>query len=476
MSDRSTARKRHHGPAFRFAFSGPAALVALVVALRSVDAFAQEGQPIVAPPAPSTAAPPVTAVTSPAAITTAADLAARAEDPAATANDSAAADAPPPTFLGSLWEAVSQGKPELDLRLRAEVVEQDFLDTAHAMTSRLRLGYGTRPFHGVSVYAEAEDIRALDDDRYNAAGFNANPGKAAIADIQDTELNQGYVKYANELFTGIAGRQRIVLDDHRFIGNVGWRQNEQTFDALTLRSDWLTDTSLFYGYVSDVNRVFGPDADADFESDSHLLEATYRGLPCADLTVFAYLFDFDDSPANSSNTYGFRATGSQEIVADLSLDWQGSYAHQYDAADNPFDYDADYVLFEALLAKQGVGDGGVGYEFLGSDAANFAFRTPLATLHAFNGWADVFTVTPAAGLQDLYLTAGAKLPCEFGLRGTFHWFWTDETNDELGQEFDASVSKALSKHVRLLVKSAVFDGRSGLADLARYWLQMEISF
>ncbi len=32
-----------------------------------------------------------------------------------------------------------------------------------------------------------------------------------------------------------------------------------------------------------------------------------------------------------------------------------------------------------------------------------AFRTPLATLHVFNGWADKFLTTPAAGLDDRYL-------------------------------------------------------------------------
>ena len=40
-------------------------------------------------------------------------------------------------------------------------------------------------------------------------------------------------------------------------------------------------------------------------------------------------------------------------------------------------------------------------------------QTPLATLHAFNGWADMFLTTPANGLQDLYFRASYTLPMDF---------------------------------------------------------------
>ena len=36
----------------------------------------------------------------------------------------------------------------------------------------------------------------------------------------------------------------------------------------------------------------------------------------------------------------------------------------------------------------------LGYEELGSNAGLYGLQTPLATLHAFNGWADKFLVTP----------------------------------------------------------------------------------
>jgi hypothetical protein len=383
---------------------------------------------------------------------------------------------PPPSFLGSLWEAVSAGDVVFNLRARLEVVEQEGLDTAEAWTEHARLGYGTRPFHGFSAYLEMEDIRTLDDDRYNAAGLNQNPGKAVVADPPDTELNQGFVRYQHEWLTAIAGRQRIILDDHRFVGNVGWRQNEQTFDAYTLTSQCLPDTDLLYSYVADVNRVFGPDADRDFESDSHLFHASYARLPAAKLTAFAYLLDFDDAPASSSDSVGLRLAGEQGFLERFTAAYTLSYAHQVDAADNPNDYESEYFLAEALLGLEGLGSAGPGYEVLGSDDGSFAFQSPLATLHAFNGWADVFLVTPDEGLEDFYVKATVKLPCEVAVTVLFHWFWAEDTGAELGNEVDAVLSKQVTKNVQLLAKLAVFDGDAGLADVQKYWLQVEVDF
>jgi len=381
-----------------------------------------------------------------------------------------------PSFFDGLWEAVSGGDVGFNLRVRGELVEQTGLDTARALTERVRLGYETRPFHGFSARVEFEDIRTPDDDRFNAAGLNANPRKAVVADPEDTELNQGFFKYAHEYAAVVAGRQRITLDDHRFVGDVGWRQNEQTYDAFTLSSNAIPDTTLFYGYLADVNRVFGPSSGRDFESDSHLFNASYNGLSCGKLTAFAYLLDFDNAAANSSDTYGLRFAGKQAIAGDFSTTYAASYAHQNDAGDNPVDYDAEYFFLEAMLAVAGVGSGGAGYELLGSDDSAASFATPLATLHKFNGFADVFLQTPVAGLQDAYAKAGTKLPCDVSLTAFFHWFWTDDTSAELGNELDFVVEKPWTKNVKTLLKVAIFDGSSGLPDREVYWLQTEIDF
>ena len=68
-------------------------------------------------------------------------------------------------------------------------------------------------------------------------------------------------------------------------------------------------------------------------------------------------------------------------------------------------YSTEYWHLDAG-AVVGIYDFGVGWEVLGGDDStvlNEAFQTPLATLHAFQGWADVFLSTPAAGIDDKYL-------------------------------------------------------------------------
>ena len=49
------------------------------------------------------------------------------------------------------------------------------------------------------------------------------------------------------------------------------------------------------------------------------------------------------------------------------------------------------------------------YESLEGNGAR-GFSTPLATLHAFQGWADVFLNTPADGVDDASLTLVVRPP------------------------------------------------------------------
>ena len=178
----------------------------------------------------------------------------------------------------TLADAVFGGEAHLNLRLRAEIVDATSLEGAQAYTERLRAGYGSKPFNGFSFYFDFEDIRSADDDLYNASGIHGDPAKAVIADPEATELNQGYLKYQDpdQRVTLIGGRQRITLDDHRFVGDVGWRQNEQTFDAATVIANLPGGMTGQYSYLWDINRVFGQGfvdgnpAISDFRSDSHL--------------------------------------------------------------------------------------------------------------------------------------------------------------------------------------------------------------
>lgn len=371
---------------------------------------------------------------------------------------------------------------KLDVRTRIELADFDGLKNSEAYTMRTRLGVGSKPFFGFSGYAELESSFSIEGSDYFDL-VESPTGQSPIADPAETDLNQLFVRYHNEDwfdFTVVAGRQRIKLDDDRFIGNVGWRQNEQTYDAVlastSLGIDRLTAT---YGYVWDVRRIFGGNgrpATRDFDSDSHLIRLEYDRWSPATIALFAYLLDFDgDSPGNSSNSYGFRVTGSQSLGGDWSVHYAGSYAFQTDAADNPVDYEAHYGAIDSHLEFAPAGSLGIGFEHLGSDHGKARFVTPLATGHKFNGFADTFLNNGGPnGLEDLYLTLVPRIPAKFKGRVVYHHFWSDERGRSLGDEVDVLLSRQLAPRVTALTKFAYFDRRSGsgLADRWRWWFQL----
>ncbi|MEM9882139.1 MAG: alginate export family protein [Planctomycetota bacterium] len=394
----------------------------------------------------------------------------------------APAEAPPKdTFL----DALTGGKVTLNARARAEIVDQDNLDTAQAYTLRTRLGYQTKEFEGFTGFIELEDVRTPDDDLYNdgPGASTAGTNRAVVADPEVTDLNQLWVQYANPELAGLkvkAGRQIIALDDQRFIGHVRWRQDDQTFDAVRGTTTLgLEDFELTGGYINRVNRIFGEEADFD-EADIVFVNGSYKIPEIGKLTGFAYLLDIESSAVNSSDTYGLRLAGSKKLGDDgLSLAYAGSVAFQQDAGDNPNDYDAQYYAVDLALKTPEFGTFGVGYEVLGSDDGAFAFRTPLATLHKFNGFADVFLVTPADGLEDFYVYYGIPFPKEWKMKGklVYHYFSGNEDIGSFGQEFDAVVTKKLADNLTLGGKLAFFDGdEAGFADRTKVTIDLTLAF
>ncbi len=379
----------------------------------------------------------------------------------------------------SLTEAVARGTVSLDIRARYEHAAQTGLRDAGAFTARPRLGYTTGTWSSLQAMIEFETISALDGDAYNQAGINpGGAGRAVIADPEGSELNQAWLAYAGHNFTLKAGRQRIVHDNARFIGDVGWRQNMQTFDAASLTARPADALQVSYSHLWRINRVFGDEhAQGRWRSNSHLLNAALKATPAITVTGYIYLLDFDNSPANSSATYGIRATGSHvfDESAGSALSYKLEYARQTDFADQPVNYAADYQSIELGWSRARV-NAGLGRELLGSDGGAKGFATPLATLHAFNGWADLFPATPAEGLEDFYAWIGGSLPGAIGARLVHHRFESDTGGIDLGLEWDLQLTRSFGPNWSVLIKAADFDSDGALPDVTRYWAQAEFKF
>jgi hypothetical protein len=250
----------------------------------------------------------------------------------------------------------------------------------------------------------------------------------------------------------------------------------QTFDAAYLENRMFKDWDLSYAYIWRVNRVYGADhPQGIYDSNSHAVHAAYRGLPWGTITGYAYLFEFkDDVVANSCATYGVSLDGSRP-VGSLTVGYRAEYAMQSNYGNSPLDYTTDYLAAEVNVGVERLA-GGIGYEQQGSDN-NFSFRTPLGSLHNFNGWADVFLLTPAQGLRDTYGKISARLPWwDIGLLARYHRFSTDG-GTSLGNELDLQATYQISESLGATVKFADFKRDATMVpDARKLWLQLELQY
>ncbi len=371
--------------------------------------------------------------------------------------------------------SANNGKAFVDFRLRYENVDQDnALKDADALTLRTLLHYQTKTLNGLSATVEFEDSREV----FGVDDYNDTLGKntqySVIADPNTTELDQGFVQYKQKGFTGKIGRQVITFDGHRFVGHVGWRQDKQTFDAISLnyQQDAL---SASYAYISKRNRIFGEDKDLD--AKDHLINLSYKS-DLGKLTAYSYLLEVDEGMDNSLDTYGVSFDGKSKL-ADFPVMYRVEFASQEMETDSQ-DYDADYVNVEAGTKFEGV-TVKLGWESLGSDDGDYGFSTPLATLHKFNGWSDQFLATPKQGLEDVYVSVSTKV-----LDGKFlvayHDFNADEDTagvDDLGDEINVSYSRSIYKNFTGGVKYASYgagDSAAGKVDTDKLWVWVGARF
>jgi len=370
--------------------------------------------------------------------------------------------------------AANAGKVKLDMRLRYENVSQDnAAKDADALTLRTLLSYSTKSYNSISGYVEFEDSRQVGIDDYNDTNGNGTE-YSVIADPETTELDQAYLMYKAHGVSAKLGRQVITMDNHRFVGHVGWRQDKQTFDAFSLgyKKDKL---NLNYAYLTKRNRIFGEEKDLD--AKDHLLNASYK-IDAGKLTAYSYLLEVDEGMDNSLDTYGLRFSGAKKQGNNKWL-YSLEYASQ-SSQTNTTDFDADYMLAELGYVTKGI-TFKAGYELLGSDDGQYGFSTPLATLHKFNGWADNFLATPAQGLADVYLTiAGKALGGKWS--ATYHDFSADEATadiDDFGSEIDVVYSRGFTKNISGGVKLAAYsagDTNTGKVDTDKVWLWMQAKF
>lgn len=385
--------------------------------------------------------------------------------------------------LENLRYAISGGTPNLDLRLRYEGVKQtNGLEEADALTVRTRLGYTTGKWNQLDVSAEFEGVNNIGSDQYdnNPAPTAGRTGYSVVADPRGNELNQAWVRYTGIPDTVLKiGRQRIVLDNARWIGNVGWRQNEATYDGYLLTNTSVPKTTVNVAFITNVNNIlFG-----NVPLHGQLANVAYAHAPWLKLTAYGYLLDFaDDSLAarRDTKTLGLRVAGDAEAGPGKFV-YAAEFAQQSDYQDAPDTVDADYSLLELGYGTKAI-TGKLGHEVLGSNDGKFGLQTPLATIHAHDGWADQIG-TPVNGVKNTYLALnGAMDAWSYLLR--YHQWKADFGGADYGTEVNALLSYAVNEGFLLTAKYADYSADSFPAagtppapfDTRKTWLMAEYKF
>ena len=384
----------------------------------------------------------------------------------------------------SLRGAFKQGKFILDGRLRYENVKAaNFLNNGEGLTFRARFGFQTAPYKGIVLLAEGDFTRDLGVNDFNST-VNGKTQFPVIADPDSARLNRLSITYSGlEKFTFAAGRQRLILDNARFVGNVGFRQNEQTFDSALFQTTIIKDVSFTYVYVWQVNRIFGSQSPVgQLDTNTHLFNVSYGGLPVGKITGYAYFMNIDGAAAASNQTFGIRLTGEQNLGSGIKAIYVAGYAHQKDYKNNPGNFSLGFLELEGGFLYKGV-SAKVGFELLEGNGTQ-GFTTPLATGHAFQGFADQFLTTPASGIEDLYFVVGYKkedIPTwgTVSLAVWYHDFSPDIAAADLGEEIDFrfAVSPVIKKQkVTFALLFADFSGSPVVPDVRKIWLTAEFAF
>ena len=364
--------------------------------------------------------------------------------------------------LEGLEPALRGGDFWLSMRYRFEAVDQDgFAREGRASTMRTHIGYQTAPWHDFVGLVELENVSDIGaDDKHNNRK-NQEFGRPVTADAPGSSVNQAYLEYGGAPGTTVrAGRQRITLDNERFIARRNWRQRQQVFDAATASVDVTDDLHLFASWVGATNTPFRTRS----ETDGGIVNARYDIPGVGSVTGYWYYVDFAKRFLQqfSTSTIGARLTGSTDIGKELELRYTAEYASQADVGDNPNDVDADYLFGEIGLTS-GPMRATLGQEVLGgSRRPGDRLTTPFGALHRHNGWADKFTFFPGVGLRDTYLEVGSSDgPMSWAVIA--HDFRADATSADLGWELDLTFSYDVSESASVALIVADYHGKDAIA-------------
>ena len=388
---------------------------------------------------------------------------------------------------------LSNAKVNGEVRVRYENVdvENSGKKDADAFTIRATLGLDATLFgvNNLTMKVDGTTVQSIGAEHYNS-GSNGIITHEIVKDPQQTRFSQAYLQYKLNKTAVKVGRQLIMIDNERFVGAVDWRQMMQSFDAVSINDATIPGLNLFGAYIYSYVTVFD---EPTWDSKSIILNGSYKVNDMIKVTAYDYMISSQKvayGSAYGSDTYGLALTGDLP-VANAKINYHAEYAKQGDTSFKTIgstkqEHDAYYYNLDVLANISGILVG-AGYEVLsGSNGVDgkTPFSTPMATLHKFNGWADMFLTTPTGGLCDATASFGYTTPAFGKALVVYHNYETDAamaSKSDLGTELDILYTNNIPgvKGLNGLIKAAYYQAGevSGFtADTNKFWLQLDYKF
>jgi Alginate export len=374
-------------------------------------------------------------------------------------------------------DSISRGRFTLELRPRYNRIdESDKPLRTEGGTVRLVAGIETAPLQMTRVVLEGIHANHLDPHfNVDPANINSSP-YPLLPDPRYTGFNRVYLEYQGLEDARIrAGRQRVRLDNQRWISDNDFRQVPQLFDGAQAVYTGLANAELYAAYFGRVRNTSG----VTNELDLTLLHAAWNPAPAHYLSAYAYFHDqaqngaFTGFANNSYRVIGIRWVGSAARWLGWSavdLPFEAEFATQRAHAGGDARIDANYwrvgggIAWRETVAR-------VDYEVKESNDGRYAVQMPLTDFYAFNGWTLHFYNTPRQGLRDGWATLRQGWR-DFTLFAEYHRFRSDFGGIGFGRELDVGLTYAWNENTTLRLQHARYDPGAATTDprIRKSWI------
>jgi len=356
---------------------------------------------------------------------------------------------------------------------KAPTTQNTMFNLVTSQRTRLGFGYVADKF---DVGIQIQDVRAWGSEK-----------QLIVDDGFHTTIHQAWAKVKlNEALALKVGRQELVYDDSRILGNVGWAQQARSHDLALFQFEKKDAFKLHLGLA--VNQVQTYAYNVSNYKSMQFLWFNKKFSDAYTLSVLALNNGTQDTLANGDNTtvysqiIGQRSvfkTGKLTVGLNLYYQMGINMPTKNERSAYNVGLDLNYKLNDNLSV-------GGGFEMLSGNSqtdttkayndVNHAFAPLYGTNHKFNGWMDYFYVgnhANSVGLNDFYLKVNYKKN-KILTGAAFHYFMAnapvydatasaksgniEAMSSGLGMELDTYLGYKLSKEVLFKVGvSGMFD-------------------